>query len=316
MLIVICFRGDQGGSFLDWSLHYLLGQRVHYGLSGDVNLVCDDPLRGNTAHGFGSNFIETLLVSAQLRRLEGVCGQGIRVLGLHPPPPRRDGHFHAWLDVVRGRGHGVICIDGPDDWTWRFHNRVRSEVHPPLLRGGNKIGWDYGHCRNMVLMRARDAEDRLRLARQTESPGRLREFLALRFDVNHKNRAQGESMMPIGGGFHVIKFDEWLRQPETTVLGLMSHLGLPVMTERLCSWRWVAARWSDMVGVWLSERNEWWDAMVRAVTHGHDHDCGGLSMMQEAMLIRDVLRSSRRMIRARHLERLPTNARDIHQLIG
>jgi len=286
---------------LDWSLHYLSGQRVHHGLSGRVGEVCDDPLLGETAHGHQRNLVEGLHLSQGLRSLEGLSGDGIRVLGLHPPI-RSASHFRSWLEIVRGRGHEVICVEGPEDWMWRFGGRYRG-------KGCHRMRYGREECLRMALSSARD---RARLQRLVGTPGGLREHLALGFGSGGPcagSQSQG------GRAFRVVQFREWLENSEVAVLGLMHGLGLPVCQERLRLWRAVADRWRGIVGSRLQEWEGWWRSMVEAVISGQDHHCGELNMMQEGMLVRDVLRSSGRMIRARHLERLPHNARDIHQLI-
>lgn len=289
---------------MNWSLHDLLGQKVHYDLAGGVCDVCDDPLLGKTAHGFTRNLAGDggKFISSKLRRLEGMAVPGIRSILLHPPK-RSSSHFLAWLDVVRGRGHGVIYVHGPRDWEWRFGRRYRSGDAGPAT---------YGHAelRDRIV---KSAQDRGRMMARVATPGRLREYLALGFGSLERKAPTPQQMRD--RGFHVMEFGQWLERPEQSILALMGGLGLRVREDRLPRWRGVAGRWSAMVRSEIGERDAWWNNMVQAVALGRHHDCGQLDLMQEGMLVRDVLRYSGRMIRARQLDRLPRDARDIHQLI-
>lgn len=302
MLTIIFDPTNSGGTFLNWSLHYLSAQKKHHFVDGSSIKISEYPLvDGLNAHGHktnSSNLPGGLFFEEQYKSLcKKSKSDGIKILHFYS---RGDINEGVALDAcVRDGGRVIVLAAETDPFRHRFRGRSFEHLN-------------FDHFKNLILAQYQNLDPA-----KISTPGLLREFIVFNMRKWDNERI---SLLDIVGRFldnrhyFVLKKQDLLTKGQQALRECMQWLGLKIDEQRVKTWLTVAERWA--ADVLSHQKNDArWDQMVEAVALGKDFHCGRLSLMQEGALIYDVLVSSGRFISARHLDLLPENAREINKLI-
>lgn len=299
MLIVIYTPGESGSTFLDWGLHFLAGQKEHLSASGAVSDVCINPLNKKNAHGhkINASFLKQDPVFAEQVRLLSTNKTfgGFRVLHLFADRFKKDEQL--FVKDFLNLDCRLVFMGSKFD-IFRGENR------------GQRNGFfkSFNDYRRWLLDSHAGLDHHV-----VSTPGLAREFMA--FNRHHfikKDFTPHDSILgpncfvtdreSLSGGAHLVMQE------------LMRWLGLKMLDDRADPYKVVAKEWQDIIRS-NDEQLKGWPLMIDAVLHGREFDCGRLTFIQEAALVHDVMVAGGGLIRAKMLERLPRNARDIHELI-
>ncbi len=303
MLTIIFDPANSGGTFLNWSLHYLSAQKKHYFVDGSSIDISEYPLvDGLNAHGHktnSSNRPGDLFFDQQYKLLDkNNKSAGIKILHFYS---RGDINEGVTLNACVHDGGRVIVLAAETD---HFRHRFRGRSFEYL---------DFDYFRNFILSQNKNLDPA-----KISTPGLLREFIV--FNMRKWDNDIKISVLDIVGRsvdnqhYFVLKKEDLLTKSEQALRECMQWLGLKIDEQRVKIWLTVAESWA--ADVLSHQKNDArWNHMVEAIVLGKDFHCGRLSLMQEGALIYDVLVSSGCFVSARHFDMLPDNAREINKLI-
>lgn len=307
MKIVICGDNNTGITFMDWSLYHLTGQGSHFQIpNGEETPICDDPLLSHNAHGHRNNREDDPGVGLDKLAAHRPAG-GIESLCVHPPSlvtrmedlmefVHRLGDFH--------RDHGRVIFLVGEGHSHRWPSRSIRPITTDELRS----------LRTQMLEAARDPFQRAIIDKQTRTLGGLREYWAMSC-VGRHDEIRSRDLRPVlaGLGFCVVEVRDWMDRPCETMETILRTMGMAPLPHRWRDWRGIALRWRQRTEHHNRKR---WDGLIEAVIRGDDFEWGAMHLLQQSFLIHDVAKRSGRLIRARDLDDLPHNARDIHALLS
>lgn len=299
MLIVIYTQGESGSTFLDWSLHFLSGQKEHLSASGAVSDVCVNPLNKKNAHGhkINASFLKQDPIFADQVRLLSTnkTFEGFRVLHLFADSGNRGEQL--FVKDFLNLDCRLVFMGSKFDM-FRGENRGQRDG----------LGKSFDDYRRWLLDLHAGLDHEI-----VSTPGLAREFMAF-----NRRFFMREDFMPhdaiLGPNCFVTDRESLSGGAHAVMQDLMGWLDLKMLDDRVDPYEAVAKEWQDIIRS-NDEQLKGWPLMIDAVLHGREFDCGQLTLLQEAALIHDVMVAGGGLIRAKMLERLPRNARDIHGLI-
>ena len=308
-----------GGTFLDWSIHYVSGQKLHYNcLIKQWDLLVDNPLTTTTAHAHPKNHPSGILELNQY--LESLPASG--VYSLYP-------YYQEYNHWAKELGYS---LDNITDEYWRNIEQLQqSELSqiasicqtttdknititlapfwaPYLLMPRVEPVWlqklsrysglsDYATNKNY---------------NKDYAIWDLREKLAL--DIRPFRLPKLHTSIDKTKSHYAVHSEDLWFAGLDLIPKLLDWLELPFDTERYHYWKniyqdWQAIQFKSVKFIWQLS------SIVNAIVNGHYYSLGQLNLMQEAIILHCLMYQHNLNIKNWNLIKFPNNTKELHLLL-
>ena len=288
---VLGFGGD-GGTFIDWSMHYLTGQTQHYHIQvdrGTLNtnrsLVCnrkiidliDSPVTklGN-AHLHQKThptIASTPDVIKELSNVESALHTFYTVAGKHDNIRHR---------LANSKFNGLSLINS--NYTTFVNDYKDVKFIRTMLDENSKLLFNERHIKNF-LHKPNHANKSDLLTGSTPRPAQRIHILGHVYATN-QYRINRSAELQIGNyeNQYILNFSDISYRLDDKIKDLIGWIGLELNTERLEKWRHVYAEWQKSNGVHFYQEI---DSIVEHIVNGHAFDLTDydLNVSKETALI-------------------------------
>jgi len=305
-----------GGTFLNWSIHYLAGDTEYYSAWSDSVLpVCNDPLTDKNAHGFVPNQICTL---AEFNIIVPKITQSLN--------PNDSIYFHHFRGSFESIDHDTAqAVSRTNEITSKNIFLTLAPEHALYKCSHEKRAVSRSWAdRNIVLHTKEeilnDFLDRFFLAskikwqeQKLDQTWDLREFLALNVDPFNI-----QSMRPMIGmikSSYVLEAVELMTVFDQTVYNLFDYLQIKLCSDRFDHWLPVYQRWQTLHRQRLRFVFNY-QLIVDSVINGYDCDLSrfDLDIVQEAAIQRALIYQHGLNLKTWQLEKF-VNTAQLHALL-
>ena len=317
-IITVLTDAGMGGTFLDWTLHYLAGHQDYFLAKDGLRWkpVPQDPLTGINAHGFVAN--QPYDHEEFLQIWQDLCHE--------PTDEFHSLYFHDWdadrhhgtnnlakaVDLITNAGMPLIYL-GLDPKHALYRCRYAERVLRPKMCDYNAINrsFDEQHMDFVTTFFARDLEHWKNLG--LSDAWDRREFLAL--NVNPMNISKITDFLSMPMDHVYIEAVDLYTNFDFTVYTLFEQLGIDIDHTRFEPWQKIYNRWKKIHHKYL--RFMWYhDIIVDNTIKDVDMDLlqFDLDIMQEAAIQRALIHNHNLNLKTWQLEKF-TNTRQLHRLL-
>jgi hypothetical protein len=298
-----------GGTFLDWSIHYLSGAQTHWvmrsnNLARETNPdfftnsklwktyarlvdIPDNPLLNNTAHSHGKTHPSTDALPL--------------VIDEFKKQPQDQLHTFYYMDSMR------------DDQTATIHNQL-IEQYPEI----KFITYTYSPTSidAIFYLQLEKLPDIIKNygADIVNAPiWTQRELLSLRYQQAIKGQTINETIAPHSNSLE-LRFDDFYISLHTKIFEILTFLELPVDPGRFAQWRQMYAQWQENSGVrFYADLN----IIVNAIVNGHSLSLAeyNMTLAKEVVVANRLLYNYNLVLKAEGLEQLGNNTQEWHNLL-
>ena len=269
-----------GGTFVDWSLHYLTGQNKYFSVERNswIDLV-DDPVTDINAH---KHFRNHPVGNSQVQEHIGI------------------------LKNVNAPLHSIYAVDAIKSQTTDIFNICNSAkveivyLHVPDYA----IGYSWRKRNNYP--------DTFSWINQQLKIWDKREIIAL--DIRPFDTAILHSHAPIVGNIVWINCESLWLSPEYTMQNILQRLGLTLNLCRYHSWIDKAHRWRQIQANATKFYREL-DYIIKSICQGWDYPLDNFTLMQEAVIQHCLIYNCNLNLRNWGLEKFPNNTKLLHTLL-
>ena len=313
MQIIFTAVGQRGCTFLDWSFHYLAGYNQYWSIpKSGWQLLPANPLQQiqSNAHLHRRNHPTGLVA----------CEEWLDRAQQYTEP--KDISFYCCFDdrvtfqAQNGTARYAETLQRCMDRGARVV-LVESDLPLPGIPNRDNTRYDPDTLCNELRIKFPD-RDRL----PDTDPGRLREYMA--FNMHYLRLRDWECRTPEElqtlaqhTGFYRLNFHNWIFSGEQAIQQIMHHLDRPIDSDRWQQWQTIYAQWNNF---WKPDL-QWaqdLDGIARAVCSAESVDLEPyrMNLVKEAELLYVLMHQHGCGLRHRSHSQLPTNTRDLHQLLS
>jgi hypothetical protein len=306
-LFAITCSGTLGGTFLDWSIHWLSGADKFYKLNlGWIDLV-SNPLTPTNAHGHQKNHpcgsAETLAAAQDLKEL-----QTDNLLSFYSFPINEleEDYVKLWYCLIQ---HSIPIIYIKLTAPIVYNTTLRSlenksftfnsveELHEQFLQKHFKKDYDY--WKNILKM--------------NNIPD-SREFIAL--NVRPHEYIDPTVAADFSKSHFYLDAQELWYNGEDALTRIMKYLDIKIQNERLISWVPIYKQWQQKQ---LNILKFSWnlDRICESIVKDYYYDLSeyNLGLWEEAIIQHEMIYKYGLNFKTWQLEKLPNNTQELHKLL-
>ena len=304
MIVGLLGSAGCGGTFLDWSLHYLSGKNNYHFV--DINytdrskiqahheaVVVPSPIKGNTAHLHKKTHPNTESLSD--------------VIDIFKSLPVENLHTFYYVDSMKSdqimTNHNSIIAGHPDVSfiTYKFDHRDIDKVFCLQFEKTPVIS---SNMKKLVLEHSQATE---------LSVWNMRELLSLHYPACVRGQTINEIIVEHKNNF-ILEFKDMLNNLDKKILEIFEFLDL-----RVDSLRWES--WLDNYHVWKKGNNLEFFRDLDLILHNivsdvvQDLDVYQMSFAKETVISSKLLYEHNKCLRSYGLEKIPENTRAWHDIL-
>jgi hypothetical protein len=305
-----------GGTFLNWTLHYLAGHKQIYSVKQDkwVELT-DNPLNDINAHNFKANQSLSLIkFDLMFDKLVHQQSKSFHTIYFH--------HFSSFdtdcADTGKAIRHlqsninkGIILSLNDNQCLYQVGYQPRSELikwtdENVILTDSDEI------FNNYINYFFKDSEEKWNKLELNDVWDK-REFIAL--NVNYNKTMSIRQLVDNENQFYVLNCMDLFNTFDTTVYKLFEYLNLKIDLTRFKKWTVVYAKWKQLQ--YNRIRFVWYfDSIIKNIILGKEMDLEqfDLDIMQEAAIQRELIYTHSLNLKTWQLEKF-TNTKQLHDLL-
>lgn len=281
-----------GGTFLNWTLHYLSGHSDYFSVTQDqLTAVSDNPLTSKNAHGFKPNQpIDSTQVSYFLDKLKNVNSNTFHTIYFHNfqgvnERQSTDSLIQSIAETTQAADAVVVLTHNQNDSLYfcRYNKRAgnRSWNSPSFLTDPHEQFADF------IDYFFHESKKKFEAAGMTNIWDQ-REFLSLNLD--HRDTRKISKFIKLSDKHYIVDCGELFNRFEFTVKDLFSFLGIEIVKDRWDSWKAVYESWREL-HVSNLQFALYFDRIVAAIVENQYIDLARfkLDIVQEAAIQRELL---------------------------
>lgn len=303
-----------GGTFLNWTLHYLAGHSQIYSVKQDkwVDLV-DDPTTSINAHNFKPNQpISLIQFDLTFDKLVHTNSELFHSIYFHHFGINSNDTSNAVRQLQANINKGIILSLSNDHCLYQRSYTSRAGVAPKwsdrsiILTDPDEIFNDY------VDSFFKDSKEKWIEAGLTNIWDK-REFIAL--NVDYKKIISINQVIDDKNNFYVLNCMDLFNTFDTTVYKLFEYLNLKINPDKFEKWGTVYAKWKKLH--YNRIRFVWYfDNIIDNIISGKAMDLEqfDLDIVQEAALQRTLIYKYSLNVKTWQLEKF-TNTKQLHDLL-
>jgi hypothetical protein len=310
-MIAILTDPEVGGTFLNWTVHYLSGDATYYHASSDQHVaIPHDPVNKNNAHGFNPNNPNSL--NAFQFVFERLCGQSTpTTIYFHnfsrSPIVQTRTAIQSLIPVVQ---HLVtVTLSQP----MKMYNCVHKHRSNVLTAWGDTKHFAHDHHYEVLSDYFFADSKKIWDQQQLNQIWDRREFMALNHDPRH-GYSIDQVLDPAVPHYKIDAVDLWTVFDDS-VFALFDYLGRQVDQQRYQAWlpiysTWKRIHYQRMMFAW------YFDIIVNNVLQGVDFDLKrfNLDIRQEAAVQHALIYDHNLNLKTWQLEKF-LNCRQLHDLL-
>ena len=308
-MIAILTDHGTGGTFLNWTIHYLRGDNTYYNAWTDKNIeVISNPIKSSNAHGFWPNQPDTLVDFEKI------------FVRLQRNPQNSSVYFHNFFNLDESETrqaidllnpvatHKIVVTNDIRLYYCTYKNRAgvsRSKVDNQLITDPDKIHNEY--------IRYYFPES-IQFWEQLTDIWDKREFIALTYDPFACQRTIADCFDSTMPRYDITAIDLWTTFDQS-VFDLFAYLNTEIDQTRYQAWLLVYTEWKKLhrqrlMFAW------YYKTIVHNIVHGIDYDLikFDLDLRQEAAIQHALIYQHNLNLKTWQLEKF-TNTRQLHQLL-
>lgn len=309
-MIAILTDPGVGGTFLTWTIHYLLGHKKYFSVKNESWIdLPDNPLTGINAHTFKPNQPTSLSEFKQIfNRLESVPDQTI--------------YFHQFfhyetqtaINQVLSADKLIVLALQPSHILYQCRYKSRSPVRPSHMSPSKVIRDADSSYNDVVDKYFRESKAIFDHANLTDIWDK-REFIALNFDPFNTKHPYISELVPVGTAQFQLDAMEMWTAFDTHIEELFAYLGASVSQDRLQSWQLIYDKWKLLHIPSINFINNF-DIIVNNIVGGIELDLVqfNLDIQQEAAIQRALMHKHSLNLKTWQLTRF-TNTMQLHNLL-
>lgn len=304
MIAGILAPGGSGGTFFDWTLHYLIGDRQHLVIDiqdcsprpfkANWRIVPDDPLQNLTAHEHKKTHPKTFAeISACFDMWHQECQSGLYSF-----------FFVDRMDLRKHTCHREIITAYPDIKFFSFHFQEHTIDHLFVLQM-EKIP-DH-EARMLAEIAGHRCIDEIPIWQK-------RELLALYYFESIRNQTLCENLDSMTNHL-CIDWQDFIYRFDTKVVDIFDWLGITIDDQRWNKWTNVYNQWQCTLS---NEFAKSLPDIISSIVHNLDSDLTRfhMSTAKEIVLERLLLYKHNMGIRSYGWQKLPGNTRNWHAILA
>jgi hypothetical protein len=310
-MIVIFTDPAIGGTFLEWSIHYLAGHSHYYSIHEKTFLpVTETPLTNINAHNFSSNIIADINTATQ--RIPELINQSSNIQTVY---------FHYFTEaapyikqLLPVISKSIILTTSPEQALYRCHfeTRLGADPTPSMINNDTMLTTDtdrFDDFINFFFKQSKTTWEQQQLTNTWD----VREFLALNFRPFDTVKITEKIDLAIDH-YHIHAMELWDRFDDS-VVDLFQYLELDINIKNLKKWTKVYQQWKKIhkdriFFVW------YFDIIIDYVINGYSFDLSrfNLDICQEAAIQHALIYRHNLNLKTWQLEKF-TNTRQLHELL-
>jgi hypothetical protein len=300
-----------GGTFLEWSIHYLSGHSHYYSIHKNTFIpVTSTPLTNLNAHNFSPNIIAN--ASTADRLIPSLIDQAdsIQTIYFHYFP-ESTAHIKQLLPSI---SKSLIVTMSPEQALYRCHFKTRfgSEPTPSLFNSDIMMTNDQDRLDDFVNFFFNQSKI-MWDTRKLKNVWDMREFLALNFRPFDTLRI-AEKISLDCNHYHINVMELWDRLDES-ICDLFRYLDLEICENNLDNWTKTYRKWKKIhkdriFFMW------YFDIIIDYVIKGYNLDLQrfNLDICQEAAIQHALIYQHNLNLKTWQLEKFK-NTQQLHQLL-
>ena len=299
MIVAFNSLSPAGGTFMDWSWHWLKGSDYFWNLKKGWITLVDDPIKEKNAHGHLKNHPNGF---EDWEKFLGSAGEESHDTG-------KDISFYPWV---------LPTADNLNDYVNHINLMIKQKVGVVVIKKTQEF--PYGSARSDLL----DVDDHIHfLESNTDLPSdidrkKLREIVSMRMVPQQKKWLEKIDLAfdLLDKEVVVVTDKEWAHQPEETMIRICGRLGTVIDPGRLISWRPIMQRWRENYKKAEFFYNQEIPLMADKIVAGESMDLTpfNFKLTEESLLMMYVMkRHGRRLILPTN--HFPKNTLDLHRFL-
>jgi hypothetical protein len=310
-IINIISNNSFGGTFLDWSLHYLSGHEGYYGglfnhREFKYRLLLQTPLSSINAHGHIKNHPEgSIQYVKTISQLNAVKSDEFHVLYAYALKNSKCTDYKELWKIACETGPTVLLTNNNNSVFSLFTDVDVMRSDSSIASNSFKTIGDF--------MTFYFSEDQKRWADLGLTKiWDIREFMAL----NRRPFNQTVFDYDLTTQHIAIQVSELMNSFDLTVNVLFDKIGIAIDHNRLQHWKEVYASWKE-----IHYKNFLWiwyfDQIINYIVNGYsmDLDIFDLNITKESTIQHTLIYQYDLNLKTWNLEKFPSNTRDIHALL-
>lgn len=314
-MIAIVTDPAVGGTFLNWSIHYLAGENEYYSarVKKQVPLI-EAPLTSKNSHGFIANKVSTL---DQLYKV-------VTNLNNHKKNCLKTLYFHHFANTSTSKDPNTCqAVHHLDQLGSQFIFITLSMKHSLYQCSYEKRFINYTHDRSRILtnkeildhfLETYFADSKVKWDKEKlHNIWDLREFVALNIDPFELHSIQ--PMIELVRSSYVLDAVELMTVFDVTVYDLLQYLDIQPKAERFEKWLQVYLKWKNIHTHRLKFTFNY-ELIVNSIINGSNIDLTrfNLDIIQEAAIQRALIYQHGLNLKTWQLEKF-TNTAQLHALL-
>ena len=299
MIVAFNSLSPAGGTFMDWSWHWLKGSDYFWNLKKGWIPLIDDPIKEKNAHGHLKNHPNGF---EDWEKFLGSAGEESHDTG-------KDISFYPWV---------LPTADNLNDYVNHINLMIKQKVGVVVIKKTQEF--PYGSARSDLL----DVDDHIHfLESNTDLPSdidrkKLREIVSIRMVPKQKTWLEKIDLAfdLLDKEVVVVTDKEWTHQTEQTIIRICGRLGTVIDPRRLVSWRPIMHQWCENYKKTEFFYDHELPMMADKIVSGEPMDLTlfNFGLTEESLLMMYVMkRHGRRLILP--TDHFPKNTLDLHRFL-